>query len=78
MGGIAYNSSPYYYSFEGVCLNSRHPDPRRVWKVGSEQHLLTPFCGECDENQARQENAEMLIFDNHSITLAQFARKALP
>ena len=22
---------------------SRHPDPRRVWKGGSEQHLLTPL-----------------------------------
>ena len=21
----------------------RHPDPRRVWKGGSEQHLLTPL-----------------------------------
>ena len=24
-------------------LNYRHPGPRRVWKGGSEQHLLTPF-----------------------------------
>ena len=28
--------------FEGVCLNSRHPDPRRVWKGGSGQQLMTP------------------------------------
>ena len=32
---------PYIY-FEGVCLNSRHPDPRRVWKWGSEQQSMTP------------------------------------
>ena len=24
---------------------SRHPDPRRMWKGGSEQHLLTPLPG---------------------------------
>ena len=24
-------------------FNYRHPGPRRVWKVGSEQHLLTPL-----------------------------------
>ena len=26
-------------------MYSRHPDPRRVWKGGSEQHLLTPLPG---------------------------------
>ncbi len=30
-------------SFEGVCLDSRHPDPRRVWKGGSQPHFLTPL-----------------------------------
>ncbi len=29
--------------FEGVCGNSRHPGPRRVWKVGSGAHLLPPL-----------------------------------
>ena len=29
--------------FEGVCLNSRHPDPWRVWQGGSELQLMTPF-----------------------------------
>ena len=24
-------------------VNYRHPDPRRVWKGGSEQQLVTPF-----------------------------------
>ena len=28
--------------FEGVCFNSRHPGPRRAWKGGSEQQLMTP------------------------------------
>ena len=26
-------------------MYSRHPDPRRMWKGGSEQHLLTPLPG---------------------------------
>ena len=26
-------------------MYSHHPDPRRVWKGGSEQHLLTPLPG---------------------------------
>ncbi len=29
--------------FEGVCLDSRHLDPRRAWKGGSEPHFLTPL-----------------------------------
>ena len=29
--------------FEGVCSNSRHPGHRRVWRGGSEQHLMTPL-----------------------------------
>ena len=36
---------PYFtlFSFEGVCSNSRHPGHRRVWRGGSEQHLMTPL-----------------------------------
>ena len=30
------------FLFEGVCLNYRHPDPRRAWKGGSEQQSMTP------------------------------------
>ena len=30
-------------SFEGVCLDSRHPSYRRAWKKGSEPHFLTPL-----------------------------------
>ena len=38
----------YEQEFEKICnlkesVYSRHPDPRRVWKGGSEQHLLTPL-----------------------------------
>ncbi len=29
--------------FEGVCLDSHHPDHRRAWKGGSEPHFLTPL-----------------------------------
>ena len=29
--------------FEGVCVRSRHPGPRRVWKVGSGARLLPPL-----------------------------------
>ena len=28
-----------------MLVNSRHPDPRRVWKGGSEQHWMTPDPG---------------------------------
>ena len=30
-------------SFEGVCVNYRHPGPRRVWKGGSAAHPPPPF-----------------------------------
>ena len=30
-------------SFEGVCVNYRHPGHRRAWKGGSEPQLLTPL-----------------------------------
>jgi hypothetical protein len=29
-------------SFEGVCVNSRHHDPRRAWKGSPESRLMTP------------------------------------
>ncbi len=32
-------------SFEGVCFNSRHPGPRRVWKGGSEQRPVASIPG---------------------------------
>ena len=33
------------HSFEGVCLNYRHPDPRRVWKGGPELQSVTVIRG---------------------------------
>ena len=32
-----------FFLFDGVCSNSRHPGHRRVWRGGSEQHLMTPL-----------------------------------
>ena len=34
-----------YWFFEGVCLNYRHPDPRRVWKGGPKLQSMTPDPG---------------------------------
>ena len=33
------------HSFEGVCLNSRHPNPRRVRKRGPQRRLRYHFAG---------------------------------
>ena len=38
---ICYKYAESY--LEGVCVNSRHPGPRRVWKVGSGARLLPPL-----------------------------------
>ena len=53
-------------------LNSRHPDPRRVWKVGSGARLLPPLQGNPGNN------SEASIFDNPSGDLEQKIRKARP
>ena len=45
-------------------LNSRHPDPRRVWKVGSGAHLPTPFPRDPVDPR---ENSETSTFDNPSV-----------
>ena len=39
--------SPAHWQYDNLreFVYSRHPDPRRVWKRGSEQHLLTPLPG---------------------------------
>ncbi len=31
--------------FEGVCLDSRHPGPRRVWQGGPDQRSMDHFTG---------------------------------
>ncbi len=48
MTSIAYQNlrAAYVIKFEGVCFNSCHPGPRRVWKGGSEPQLLTPDPGD--------------------------------
>ncbi len=56
-------------SFEGVCSNSRHPDHRRVWKGGSEQHSIPSLPG---LRRLPGMSSETSIFDNPSITLAHF------
>ncbi len=38
-----FGTGVYSMLFEGVCLDSRHPDHRRAWKGGSEPHFLTPL-----------------------------------
>ena len=53
IGLVEYSICFLYYSgfesgrslFEGVCVNYRHPDPRRVWKGGSELQSMTPDPG---------------------------------
>ena len=66
-------------------LNSRHPDPRRVWKVGSGAHLLPSLLGDPRDPQDPQdprdprdpgENSEASIFSNLSVAFDHFARKA--
>ncbi len=46
--------------FEGVCLNSRHPGPRRVWKGGSEQQSMTPDPGDPGMNSKSCKNRVFL------------------
>ena len=43
-------------------VNSRHPGPRRVWKVGSEQQLLPPLPGNPRDPVDPVENSERLDF----------------
>ena len=53
------------YSFEGVCFNSRHPGPRRVWKGGSEEQLLPPL----PEDPLDQRACAKLVFRLHETLL---------
>ena len=56
-------------------MNSRHPSPRRVWKVGSGARLLTPLPRDPGDPV---ENSETFIFEHPSITLSHLACKAPP
>ena len=64
--------------FEGVCYNSRHPSPRRVWKVGSGARLLAPLPGNLVDLLDPLESSETFIFEHPSITLSHLACKAPP
>ncbi len=39
-------SHTIYTGIRGSLFNYRHPDPRRAWKGGSEQQLMTPDPGD--------------------------------
>ena len=73
------NSSQHAYLREFV--NSRHPDPRRVWKVGPGAHLLPPLPADCRDNRDNRDCrncAETSIFDNPSIDFEQQLGKHFP
>ena len=51
-------------------LNSRHPDPRRVWKVGSGARLLPPLRRDPRDPRDQRDpgkSSETSIFDNPSV-----------
>ena len=51
-------------------MNSRHPDPRRVWKVGSGPRLLPPLSRDSrDPGDPRDPGmrSDTSIFDNPSV-----------
>ena len=56
--------------FEGVSVNSRHPGPRRVWKVGSGVRLMTPHNRDPVDPV---ENSETSIFDDPSVDFGHLA-----
>ena len=71
----------YYYCLREFVLNSRHPDPRRVWKVGSGARLATALCrdpGDPGDPRDPRENSETSIFDNPSVENGQQCRKTAP
>ena len=47
---------------------SRHPDPRRVWKGGSEQHLLTPLPGAPGANSKK---LDVAVKTNTNVTFGR-------
>ena len=69
---------PEQHNLREFVLNSRHPDPRRVWKVGPGSHLLTPLPGDPRECRDPGESSQTLILDNPSITFSPFPRKMPP
>ena len=59
-------------------MNSRHPSPLRVWKVGSGAHLLPPLHRDPRDSRDPRENSETFIFECPSITFGQKVGKAPP
>ena len=53
-------------------MYSRHPDPRRMWKGGSEKHLLTPLLQNPRAPRANSKKLDLEIIYNDFGT---FARK---
>ena len=65
--------SPRHSNFIwGSLFNSRHPDPRRVWKVGSGAHLLPPLPEDLGDPGMRSETS---ICDNPSVDFEKYFRK---
>ena len=58
-------------------MNSRHPSPRRVWKVGSKEQLL-PHSRDPLDPVDPVENSETSIFDDPSVDFGHFACGASP
>ena len=56
-------------------MNFRHPDPWRVWKGGSEQHLLTPLPGIPRAPLAPLANSKKLICVDSFMHLTHFSVK---
>ena len=50
------------YSLREFVFNSRHPDPRRVWKGGSQPHFLTPLRADPADPADPRMNSKKLIF----------------
>ena len=62
-------------------MNSRHPDPRRVWKVGSGARLLPPLPADPADPADPLDPAmrsETSIFDNPSGDFEQYFGKHFP
>ena len=51
-------------------MYSRHPDPRRVWKGESEQHLLTPLPGVPLAPRASSKKLDVAVFYHEFSTIA--------
>ena len=53
-------------------MNSRHPDPRRVWKGGPHHRVMTPLPGIPRINRINQACSKKLVLEQHSFTFADF------